>query len=173
MTTKDAHGERAEPPAADDHTTDPSTATSAVDTPADDPALCTPDQLLELTVEHPTVGVCVVAVDGELDMVTAPLLEACLDQQLATGPTHLILDLQLVRFMASNGLNCLLNAHELAQTTGAQLHLAGLVTRAVARPLQITQLLELFNTYPTLSAALTDLTNPLPHHLRRRPSPSG
>ncbi len=161
MTTKDAHGERAEPPAAAaDHTTDPSsTAASAGDTPTDDPALCTPDQLLELTVAHPADGVCVVEVDGELDMVTAPLLEACLREQLATGPTHLILDLQPVRFMASNGLNCLLHAHELAQTTGAQLHLAGLVTRAVARPLQITQLLELFNTYPTLSHALTDLTN--------------
>jgi anti-sigma B factor antagonist len=141
MTTKDGCGGRGDPPAADD------------------PAPCTSDPLLGLTVQHPAVGVCVVAVDGELDMVTAPLLEACLRDQLATGPTHLIVDLQPVRFMASNGLNCLLHAHELAQTTGTQLHLAGLVTRAVARPLQITQLLDLFSTYPTLSHALTALTD--------------
>ncbi len=160
MTTKDAIDGQADPPAADDHTTDPSgTAASAGDRPADEPALCTSDQFLGLTVGHPAVGVCVVAVDGELDMVTAPLLEACLREQLATGPTHLILDLQPVRFMASNGLNCLLQVHELTQTTGTQLHLAGLVTRAVARPLQVTQLLELFNTYPTLSHALTALTD--------------
>lgn len=160
MTMKDALGGQADPPAADDHTTDQSdTTASTVDRPADDPSLCTSDPLLGLTVEHPAVGVCVVTVDGELDMVTAPLLEACLSEQLATDPTHLILNLQPVRFMASNGLNCLLHAHELAQTTGAQLHLAGLVTRAVARPLQITQLLELFNTYPTLSHALTALTD--------------
>jgi len=160
MTTKDAPGERADPPTANDFTRDPSgTAASAVDRPADEPALCMSEQLLGLTVGHPAVGVCVVAVDGELDMATAPLLEACLRDQLATGPTHLILDLQPVRFMASNGLNCLLHAHELAQTTGVRLHLAGLITRAVARPLQITQLLERFNTYPTLSHALTALTN--------------
>ncbi len=141
MTTKDACDGRGDPPAADD------------------PASCTSDPLLGLTVQHPAVGVCVVAVDGELDMVTAPLLEACLRDQLATDPTHLIVDLQPVRFMASNGLNCLLHAHEVAQTTGAQLHLAGLVTRAVARPLQITQLSGLFSTYPTLSHALTALTD--------------
>ncbi|MCA1694594.1 MAG: STAS domain-containing protein [Actinobacteria bacterium] len=158
MTTKDAPGEPADPPTANDFTRDPSgTTASAVDRPANDPALS--EQLLGLTVGHPAVGVCVVTVDGELDMATTPLLEACLRDQLATGPTHLILDLQPVRFMASNGLNCLLHAHELAQTTGVRLHLAGLITRAVARPLEITQLLERFNTYPTLSHALTALTN--------------
>lgn len=148
MTTKDALGGQAEPPAADDHTTDQSGMASSASEP-----------LVGLTVQHAAVGVCVVTVDGELDMVTAPLLEACLREQLATGPTHLVLDLQPVRFMASNGLNCLLRIHELAQTTGVQLHLAGLVTRAVARPLQVTQLLEVFNTYPTLSHALTALTD--------------
>lgn len=160
MTTKDAPGERVDPPAADDHTTNlPGTAASATDGPADDSALCTSDPLLGLTVQRPAVGVCVVAVVGELDMATAPLLEACLRKQLATGPTHLILDLQSVRFMGSNGLNCLLQAHELAQTTGTQLHLAGLVTRAVARPLEVTQLLDSFNTYPTLTHALAALAD--------------
>lgn len=148
MTTKDALGGQAEPPAADDHTADQSGMASSASEP-----------LVGLTVQHPAVGVCVVTVDGELDMVTAPLLEACLREQLATGPAHLVLDLQPVRFMASNGLNCLLGIHELAQTAGVQLHLAGLVTRAVARPLQVTQLLEVFNTYPTLSHALTALTD--------------
>ena len=74
MTMKDALGGQADPPAADDP-----------------PSLCTSDPLLGLTVEHPAVGVCVVTVDGELDMVTAPLLEACLSEQLATDPRHLIL----------------------------------------------------------------------------------
>ncbi len=148
MTTKDALGGQPDPPAADDRTADRSGTAASASEP-----------LLGLTVQHPAVGVCVVTVDGELDMVTAPLLEACLDEQLATGPTHLVLDLQPVRFMASNGLNCLLRIHELAQTTEVQLHLAGLVTRAVARPLQVTQLLEVFNTYPTLSHALTALAD--------------
>jgi anti-sigma B factor antagonist len=148
MTTKDALGGQDDLPAADDHTADQSGTAASASEP-----------LLGLTVQHPALGVCVVTVDGELDMVTAPLLEALLREQLTADPTHLIVDLQRVRFMASNGLNCLINIHELAQTAGAQLHLAGLVTRAVARPLQVTQLLELFNTYPTLSHALTALTD--------------
>jgi len=160
MTTKDAPGERADPPAADDHTTDPSgAAATAVDGLAGGSALCTSEPLLGLTVEHPAVGVCVIVVAGELDMATAPLLDTWLREQLATGPRHLILDLQPVRFMGSHGLNCLLQAYELAQTTGAQLHLAGLVTRAVARPLEVTQLLELLNTYPTVAHALATLAD--------------
>ena len=43
--------------------------------------------------------------------------------------------------------------------TGTQLHLAGLVTRVVARALQVTDLLECFDTYLTLTDALPVLTN--------------
>lgn len=72
---------------------------------------------------------------------------------------HLIVDLQLVGFLGCSGLNCLLQARESAQRTATQLYLAGLVTRAVARPLQVFHLLELFNTYPALTHALTAITD--------------
>ncbi|MGH3692810.1 MAG: STAS domain-containing protein [Pseudonocardiaceae bacterium] len=119
-------------------------------------ALATPEQVLGLTVRCPSVGVCVVTMDGELDMLTAPLLEACLHQQFAAAPAHLILDLEALRFLGSNGLTCLLWARELAdRSTRTQLHLAGLATRVVARALQVTQLQDRFHTYPTLTHALT------------------
>ncbi len=122
--------------------------------------LTTPKQVLGLTVQHPTVGVCVVAMAGELDMLTAPLLDACLRQQFATAPAHLILDLEALRFLGSTGLTSLLGARELAhQTTQTQLHLAGLATRVVARALQITQLQDRFDTYPTLTHALAALNS--------------
>jgi anti-sigma B factor antagonist len=108
-------------------------------------------------VQHPAVGVCVVAVAGELDLLTAPLLDACVREQLAAAPTNLILDLQAVRFLGASGLSCLLRAREgVQQTTGVRLHLAGLVTRAVARSLEVTGLREQFDTYPCLIDALTD-----------------
>lgn len=114
--------------------------------------------LLELAVQYPSTGVCVATVGGELDMFTAPLLDTCVRQQLAATPTHLVLDLQPVRFFSLKGLNCLLAARELAQQTpGTQLHLAGLATRVVARPLEITGLLELFDAYPVLADALSAL----------------
>lgn len=130
---------------------------------ADGRTLCTTaDQLLSLAVRRPTTGVCVVTVAGELDAFTAPLLATRLRELLTAAPTHLILilDLQPVRFLGCAGLVCLLEAREHAlQTTGSQLHLAGLVTRAVARLLQVTELLELFDTYPTLTHALTALAD--------------
>ncbi len=80
------------------------------------------------------------------------------DQLLAAAPAHLILDLQPVSFLGSSGLSCLLHARELSeQTTGTQLHLAGLVARVVARPLQVTGLAARFDTYPTLTEALAAL----------------
>lgn len=133
--------------------------TTACEGTADGWELCTPDDLLMLTVVHPAVGVCVVTVDGELDTLSAPLLDACVGDQLTASPTHLILDLQPVCFLGSKGLSSLLSARELAQTTGTQLHLAGLVNRVVARPLQVTQLLEQFDTYPTLTDALAARTD--------------
>jgi anti-sigma B factor antagonist len=114
-------------------------------------------QRLGLSVQHPAVGVCVVAVAGELDLLTAPLLDACVREQLAAAPTNLILDLQAVRFLGASGLSCLLRAREgVQQTTGVRLHIAGLVTRAVARSLEVTGLREQFDTYPCLIDALTD-----------------
>jgi anti-sigma B factor antagonist len=119
-------------------------------------------QPLKLTVQFPCVGVCAVRAHGEVDMLTAPLLDACLSEQLATGPAHVIVDLQLVRFFGCTGLTCLLKARDLAgHIPGTQLHLAGLVNRTVARPLLITALLERFDTYPTLAQALATLTRSL------------
>jgi anti-anti-sigma factor len=159
-TAKDPPGERVDPPTAD-YPADPSdsAAQPSVDESADDLPVCAGTDLLGLVVQQPANGVRVLIVDGELDALTAPLLADCLREQLAAGPAHLILDLQAVHFLGSSGLNCLLDARELVlQTPGLQLHIAGVVTRAVARPLEVTGLLERFDTHPTLKDALTALT---------------
>ncbi|MDQ3764779.1 MAG: STAS domain-containing protein [Actinomycetota bacterium] len=158
MTAKESLSKHIDPPAADDHSTSLSGAAAlAADGPSEDPAFNAASEMLELTVEHPANGVCVVTVDGELDMCTAPLLETCLQEQLCTNPRHLVVDLQPVRFLSSSGLNCLLRTRDNAQTTATQLHLAGLTSRAVARPLQVSQLLGQFTTYPTVTHALTTI----------------
>lgn len=138
MTAKDSPSEHTDRRAADD-------------------SINTASEVLGLTVEHPAHDVCVVTVAGELDMATAPLLEACLRNQLRTAPRHLVVDLQQVRFLSSSGLNCLLSIRDSAQTATTQLHLAGLVSRPVARPLQVSQLMDQFNTYPTVTDAVTTI----------------
>ena len=51
--------------------------------PSDSSALYVPTQLLGLSVQHyPAVGICVLVVDGELDLLTVPLLEQRLHEQL-------------------------------------------------------------------------------------------
>lgn len=81
-------------------------------------------------------------------------------EQVAEVPAHLILDLEQLCFMGARGLSCLLEIRAcLERIGGSQLHLAGLITRRVARPLHITGLLNLFNTYPTLPQALAALTD--------------
>jgi anti-sigma B factor antagonist len=132
----------------------------------------TPARTLGLTLYHPSAGVCVVAVNGELDMLTAPLLGTCVRQQRATTPAHLILDLQPLRFLGVSGLTYLLYVRELAQQPPQfRLHLTGLTNRAVARPLELTGVLKLFNTYPTLADGLAALTNGA-HPVRRAGAPA-
>lgn len=119
---------------------------------------CTSAQLFGLTVRRPAVGVCVVAVVGELDILTTSLLDACIGEQLAAGPTHLILDLEALRFLGASGLSCLLRAHERAQQSpGTRLHVAGLVNRVVARSLEVTGLVGIFDSYPRVTDALAAL----------------
>jgi anti-sigma B factor antagonist len=140
--------------------TDPLDAVAgAEDRPVDSAALHDPARLLGLSVQHyPAVGIGVVVVDGELDVLTAPLLEQRVRDQLVAGPAHLILDLESVRFLGCSGLSCLLGARKLVQASGSQLHLCGLITRGVERAVGISGLLGgLFSTYPTLLHAVIDL----------------
>jgi hypothetical protein len=58
---------------------------------------CTPAGRLELAVVHPALGVCVVTVTGELDILTALLPDACVGEELVAAPRHLVLDLEPVR----------------------------------------------------------------------------
>jgi anti-sigma B factor antagonist len=158
-TAKDSRGEWADPAPADDLTDSPDpTVMPDASGAADEVSVCVGTDLLGLAIQRPANGVCVLAVNGELDVLTAPLLGACLREQVAAAPAHLIVDLQMVRFLGSSGLGCLLDARELIQRVpGMQLHIAGLVTRAVARPLETTGLRDHFDTYPTVAEALTAL----------------
>ncbi|MGH3857363.1 MAG: STAS domain-containing protein [Pseudonocardiaceae bacterium] len=93
-----------------------------------------PRQLLWMSVQDQTPELRVVAVSGDLDMLTAPLLDECLREQLNDAIPRLVVDLEGVEFLGACGLRCLLQARELAETTGVALHLAGLVNRAAERP---------------------------------------
>ncbi len=125
---------------------------------------CTADRPVALRVHHvihTAVDICILAVDGELDMATAPLLDAAVCEQLAlvAASTQVILDVGHVRFVSCSGLRWLLGAPDLARLTDRRLHLAGGANRAVARLLHLTGLGEVLPTHihPTVADALKAL----------------
>lgn len=64
---------------------------------------------------HEVNGAHVVVVGGEVDVYTAPLLRDALDQQIAAGHVHLVVDLDAVEFMDSTGLGVLVGRLKLVR----------------------------------------------------------
>ena len=71
-------------------------------------------------------GVATVALEGELDIATAPVLDATLADVERNGTATLLLDLAQVQFIDSTGLRSLLSAHQRAEAAGRTLRLANL-----------------------------------------------
>lgn len=97
-------------------------------------------------------GAVVVSLTGELDMATVGQASTALKEAVEAG-APVILDLTGLRFFSSAGLNLLLQLHEDAQERQLEVRLAG-DQRAVARPLELTGLTDLFPVYPSVAAAL-------------------
>jgi anti-sigma B factor antagonist len=96
--------------------------------------------------------VVVLALSGELDMLTAPQLTEAIAAAVAKQPTAMIIDLTKVSFLASAGLTTMVAAH-LDITRSAQF---GIVADGVAvrRPLSLTGVDTLVMLFPTLDEAL-------------------
>ncbi|MGH3821404.1 MAG: STAS domain-containing protein [Pseudonocardiaceae bacterium] len=105
-------------------------------------------EALSVTVRQPEQEVLVIHVAGELDMLTGPPLKEHLNRLLDTRPERLIVDLSEVVFLGSFGLAVLLGARHAAAKQDTTFQLSGTSHRAVARPLQITGLDQLFEMRP-------------------------
>ena len=125
---------------------------------------------LMTSVEH-RYGVTVLAVGGEMDMVTAPRFEKAIDDMLADDPLALVIDLTEVTFLASAGLRLLATANErfvLATAnkrcgeSGGFAVVAG--APATIRPIELTDLHEVFDLYLSLDDALAAMRSK--HRLR-------
>ncbi|MGV9408309.1 STAS domain-containing protein [Nocardia sp. NPDC003693] len=107
-----------------------------------------PAQLLQVrTVTHGPVPV--VFATGEVDVLSAPLLERVIRQVLKADPPAVVADLSRVVFMGSAGLAVLAAC---AQECASPLRVvAGL---AVQRPIQVTGMHTLLQLHDTLDEAL-------------------
>ena len=103
-------------------------------------------EFLDATITRPHPGTAVLAVQGEIDTLTAPAFTAA-TTELVTGPDEtLVIDLTGVRFLASSGLAVLISAAQRAEERGVRLRLVA-ASRAVRRPLEITGTAALFDLH--------------------------
>ncbi|HTQ16873.1 STAS domain-containing protein [Mycobacterium sp.] len=99
----------------------------------------------------------VVHVKGDVDSSTVDQLIANLTDALGLAGAHparlLIIDLALVSFFGSAGLNAVLESHQEGTAAGTSVRLvAG--HGQVLQPIQVTELDRILDIYPTLSDAL-------------------
>lgn len=111
------------------------------------------DQLTVVAAVDPDTGAAtVLTLEGEVDMLTAPVLRRRLGEAFNGDPTHLIVDLSGVEFLGSHGLAALLDAQERAGAEGRSLAVvAG--TRAARRPIEISGLAQVLNLCEDLDQA--------------------
>lgn len=83
-----------------------------------------------------------VAVSGDLDMVTSPVLQDELSRQMC-AERRVLLDLSEVTFMDSSGLDAVLTAVKAAQANGWSFGVAGSLSQSVRRIMEITGVLAL------------------------------
>ncbi len=98
----------------------------------------------------------VLAVNDDVDMLTAPLLSGAIFEALKKSPTGLIVDLTEVTFLASVGMGVLLSAHEAAAASSVRF---GVVAEGstTSRPIRILGIDAILALYPTLDDALRGL----------------
>lgn len=94
----------------------------------------------------------VVAVAGELDMATAPQLQQHVTELVDAGQTRLVFDLSEVSFCDSTGLSVFVRARNRCESAGGQVKLAA-PQRAVLRILEVSGLVEVLHTFPTVDEA--------------------
>jgi anti-anti-sigma factor len=120
------------------------------------------DAATSLSVEvHERLDVTVLVIEGEVDMSNSPLLEQFLDLALAKPCPALVVDMTGVEFLGSSGLAALVHAQQRApQSTPVRV---AADNDAVLRPLQITGLLQQFDLYSSVPAAVAgNRRGPLP-----------
>lgn len=100
-----------------------------------------------VAVEPGDDGKVVAVVRGEIDMLTAPVLGAELDDATDRHPETLVIDMSGVTFLDSSGCHILVRARHRADGANVPLELVGL-NGSCQRVLEISGLAELFTIRP-------------------------
>jgi anti-anti-sigma factor len=103
----------------------------------------------QLTIDvRREAGRAIVALDGELDMASAELLQQAVDREDLLGETMIVLDLQQLRFIDSTGLRAILAALERCRARGQEFAITR-GSQQVQRLLSVTGVAEHLPTVAT------------------------
>lgn len=109
-------------------------------------------RLVELKVAtRSEANQAVMAVHGEIDLYTAPRLQAEFTRLLETGPDRVVIDMSGVEFCDSTGVNVLLSALKRLRERGGTLEVAA-PRPAVRKILQVTGLDSVFTVHEAVPA---------------------
>jgi anti-sigma B factor antagonist len=111
-------------------------------TVSDQPSSKAPHTIGRLRVtarEHE--GSHTLALQGELDIASAPMLEGTVEDICAQAPKELILDMTAVEFVDSSGLNAILRGKALCEERGCEFCLSP-AQRPVERVFEVTRLID-------------------------------
>jgi anti-sigma B factor antagonist len=109
---------------------------------------------MSLTVHTEQQGdVVVLAVAGELDMATAPHLQDQITDLLDKGRNRMIFNLADLSFCDSTGLSVFVRTKNSCDETGGMVRLAA-PQRGVLRILEVSGLVDVLQTHPTVTDAL-------------------
>jgi anti-anti-sigma factor len=106
---------------------------------------------MEITVTR-TNQFHVLAMEGRLDALAAPLLEEKAKELLGEGASFLILDMTKLEFVSSAGLRAILFLAKGLRPSKGELRFAGL-SPAVLEVFEISGLSKLFSFYATVAEA--------------------
>ena len=113
------------------------------------------ETLPTVEAEEPAPRTLLLRIRGDLDAVAGDRLASTVDEELAgDGFSRIIVDLSRVNLLTTAGLTVLQQLRRRCRTQRMHLVLAGTGRPAVHRPLHHSGLLPLFDTRPTLQAAL-------------------
>ncbi|WP_084962711.1 STAS domain-containing protein [Thermoactinospora rubra] len=98
-------------------------------------------------------GHALVAIVGEIDLYTAPRLQAEFTRLLQEGPRRVVIDMSGVEFCDSTGMNVLLSALKRTKEQGGALEVAS-PRPAVRKILQVTGLDSVFTVHDAVPEEL-------------------
>jgi len=97
----------------------------------------------------------VISLEGSFDALTADQARKAIGRQIDGGQQRIVLDLSQVDFMSSAGVRVLLEMLKSIRGMGGDLHLAA-AQSSVGRTLEISGLVRVVKTYPSVAEAVHD-----------------